>query len=291
MPVDNTIYDRPGDLWWHEDGLLAAIRTLLNPGRMEYLRQVFAGAGIDPATTTVVDIGCGGGLLAEELARLGCRVTGVDPSAASLAVAREHATSGGLEVEYLRGTGEALPFVDAAFDIACCCDVLEHVRDLERVISETSRVLKPGGLYLYDTINRTIRSRLVLIELLQEWSWTRLIPPNLHDWHQFIRPSDLVSIMARHGLRSLGYTGLSPRAGPLELLRLLRLLRRRKQGRLTQVELGRQAAMKLSADTSILYIGHAVRTPARPPGAPGPRTRPPGGRGSRRLRRHGLWLT
>src|SRR2546429_1247813 len=132
MPVDNTIYDRPGDLWWSDDGPLSAIRTALNPGRMDYFGRVFADLRIDPRSRTVLDIGCGGGLLAEELARLGARVTGVDPSAASLAVARAHAEGGGLAIRYLSGRGEALPLPDASFDIACCCDVLEHVRDLER---------------------------------------------------------------------------------------------------------------------------------------------------------------
>ncbi|MDQ6637098.1 MAG: bifunctional 2-polyprenyl-6-hydroxyphenol methylase/3-demethylubiquinol 3-O-methyltransferase UbiG [Candidatus Dormibacteraeota bacterium] len=256
MPVDNSIYDRPGDLWWGDDSPLAAIRTALNPGRLEYLGRVSASLGIDLRGKTVLDLGCGGGLLAEELGRLGGRVTGIDPAEASLAVARDHAVSGGLEIEYLAGSGEALPLPDASFDIVCCCDVLEHVDDLEKVISETSRALKPGGLYLYDTINRTLRSRLVLVKLLQEWSWTTIMPQDLHDWHQFIRPSELVSSLGRHGLRSLGYTGLQPAAGPLALLRFLR---QQKRGRLTAVELGERAVMKLSRDTSILYIGHAVK--------------------------------
>jgi 2-polyprenyl-6-hydroxyphenyl methylase / 3-demethylubiquinone-9 3-methyltransferase len=256
MPVDNTIYDWPGDIWWSDDGPLSAIRTALNPGRLEYFGRVFADLRIDPRAKTVLDIGCGGGLLAEELARLGCRVTGVDPSAPSLALAREHAAREGLAVEYLRGSGEALPFPDASFDIACCCDVLEHVEDLERVIMETSRVLRPGGLYLYDTINRTFRSHIVLIKLFQEWRWTRFTPPHLHDWDQFIRPSKLVDVLARHGLRSLGYSGLMTRANPLTLARLLLQL---KRGQLTQLELGRRAVLKLSGDASILYIGHAIK--------------------------------
>ncbi len=256
MPVDNTIYDRPGDLWWSDDSPLAAIRTALNPGRLEYFERVCADLGVEPRVRSVLDIGCGGGLLAEELARLGCRVTGVDPSEASLAVAREHAAREGLEISYLSGSGEALPVSDASFDIACCCDVLEHVRDLERVLSETSRVLRPGGLYIYDTINRTIPSRLVMIKLFQDWSWTNFMPPNLHDWDQFIKPRELTEIMERHGLHSRGHTGLRPGAHPLALLRSLR---HHKRGRLTLVELGERAVMKLSRDTSILYIGHAIK--------------------------------
>ncbi|HKA11741.1 MAG TPA: hypothetical protein VKI99_14880 [Candidatus Dormibacteraeota bacterium] len=135
------------------------------------------------------------------------------------------------------------------------------MHDLERVISETSRVLRPGGLYLYETINRTFASRLVLIKLFQDFAWTRFMPSNLHDWHQFIRPAELVGIMQRHGLRSLGYAGLKPRANALTLLRVLR---QHKRGHLTQVELGERAVMESCGDTSILYIGHAIKEIAKP---------------------------
>lgn len=288
MPADNAIYDQPGDPWWSDDGPLSAIRTALNPGRMEYFRQVFADLSIDPRDQTVLDVGCGGGLLAEDLARLGCRVTGVDPSAAAVTVARQHAETQGLQVVYLRGEGEALPLLDASFDIVCCCDVLEHVHDLERVMSETSRVLRLGGLYLYDTINRTFASWLVLIKLFQDLSWTRLMPPNLHDWRQFIRPSELAGIMQRHGLRCLGYAGLKPRANPLTLVSVLR---QHKRGRLTMVELGERAAMESSGDTSILYIGHALKDRGiRDPVVTPLRREPPGdvpaGRRQRRAEYH-----
>ena len=256
MPVDNTIYDLPGDQWWSDDAPLAAIRTALNPGRLQYLSRVFAELGIDPRGRRAVDVGCGGGLLAEELARLGLHVTGVDPSLPSLEVARRHASGSGLQVEYLHGAGEALPLPDATFDVALCCDVLEHVADVEQVLAEISRVLRPSGLLVYDTINRTLASRLVVIGLLQEWPWSRFMPPNLHAWDRFIMPSELVAGMERHGLSSLGYTGLKPVAGPA---RLVRLLRRRRRREISAAELGRGAVMGLSADTSILYVGHARR--------------------------------
>src|SRR5439155_26744182 len=182
MPVDNTIYDRPGDQWWSDDAPLSAIRTALNPGRLEYLSRVLASSGIDPRGANALDVGCGGGLLAEELARLGLRVTGVDPSVPSLEVARAHAAHAGLEIAYLPGFGEALPLLDSSFDLAVCCDVLEHVDDVDRVVAEIGRVLRPGGLFVYDTINRTIASRLVVVNLLQDWRWTRIMPPNLHSW-------------------------------------------------------------------------------------------------------------
>lgn len=254
MPVDNTIYDLPGDQWWNDDAPLAAIRTALNPGRLKYLSRVLSELGINPRGKRVLDVGCGGGLLAEELARLGLRVTGVDPSFPSLRTARHHADAGALDVEYLTGAGEALPVADATFDLAVCCDVLEHVADVEQVIAEISRALRPGGLFVYDTINRTLASRLVVINLLQVWSRTRVAPPNLHAWDRFLTPAELMGTMERSGLRSLGYTGLRPAANPISLIGLLR---RRKRGEISSAELGRGAVMALSHDTSILYVGHS----------------------------------
>src|SRR5438046_6696824 len=95
---------------------------------------------LGPPALCVLDIGCGGGLLAEEFARLGCHVTGIDPSEPSLAVARAHALQEDLAIEYREGVGESLPFADAYFDIVYCCDVLEHVNNLEAVISAVARV-------------------------------------------------------------------------------------------------------------------------------------------------------
>src|SRR5205807_4827140 len=236
------IYDRPGDQWWGDDAPLAAIRTALNPGRVEYLTRALAELGIEPQGKKVVDVGCGGGLLAEELARLGLRVTGVDPSLPSLEIARRHAASAGLEIEYLTGAGEALPLPDASVDVAACCDVLEHVADLDQVVAEISRVLRPGGVFVYDTINRTVASRLVVVNLLQDWPWTKVMPPNLHAWDRFITPTELIATMERLGLRSLGYTGLKPAANPI---RLVGLLRQRKRGEISAAELGRGAVMAL----------------------------------------------
>src|ERR1700680_1940355 len=155
MPVDNEIYNRAGDIWWDEHQPLNAILTAINPARLDYFTRVLMDLGVDPSGKTVVDIGCGGGLFAEEFAKLGAQVIGVDPSAASLATARSHAAGAGWRIDYREGSGERLPLDDASVDIACCVDVLEHVRALDAGISETARVLRPGGVYLFDTINRT----------------------------------------------------------------------------------------------------------------------------------------
>jgi 2-polyprenyl-6-hydroxyphenyl methylase/3-demethylubiquinone-9 3-methyltransferase len=262
MTVDNTLYDRMAESWWDEAGLLHLL-TALNPARFGYMRRVLTEElHVAPAGLRTLDIGCGGGLLAEEFARLGCAVVGVDPSEESLASARTHAASKELAIEYQRATGEALPFADDSFDLVYCCDVLEHVPDLPRVIAETARVLKPGGTYFYDTINRTARSRLIVIKLLQEWQWTALMPPRLHDWRMFIRPAELRRTLEAHGLVPGGVTGLKPRANPV---RLVRTLRRRKRGLLSYAAAVRAMDVGESPDMSVSYIGYARKPSAREP--------------------------
>lgn len=259
MPVDNDLYNRPGDIWWDEREILSLLRSMLNPARFGYFRQVLSERlGLDPVGMLALDIGCGGGFLAEEFARLGCRVTGIDPSEPSLATARAHAQQSGLQIDYRQGAGEQLPFADASFDLVYCCDVLEHVSDLERVISETARVLKPGGVYCFDTVNRTLFSKLVLIKLFQEWRWSRLLPPNLHAWEQFITPRELQRLLARYGLETREIRGMGPGVNPFTMLRLLIQY---KRGRATSLpRLGEIARFRLVRSTAASYLGYAVKT-------------------------------
>ena len=256
MPVDNTIYDRLAESWWDPDGVLGLLRTAANPARLAYIRATLAHLGIDPAGRALLDLGSGGGLLAEELAAGGCRVTGVDPSAASLAVARAHAARHGHAVAYARAAGEALPFPAAAFDLVVCCDVLEHVADLDRVLAETARVLRPGGVFLFDTINRTALARLALVTLLQDWPPTRVLPPGLHDAAQFIRPRALRAGLARHGIAVAGLTGLRPAANPLALLAALLAY---KRGRLSLAGLGRRVRLRPGGPRWVAYLGYGIR--------------------------------
>ena len=257
MPVDNTLYNRPGDIWWDEHEPLSTLRTMVNPGRFPYFREVLTERlGIDPRGKAALDVGCGGGLLAEEFARLGCVVTGIDPSESSLATARAHAARSGLAIDYRAGVGEALPCADASFDIVYCCDVLEHVADLDRVIAEIARVLTPGGVFLYDTINRTLVSKVVVIKLAQEWPATRFVPPNLHDWRRFITPSELQQIMARHGLQQREVIGLRPPLNPIVVLRDIRLC---KRGVISYGDLGRRLAFRRSKLRAGSYMGYALK--------------------------------
>jgi 2-polyprenyl-6-hydroxyphenyl methylase/3-demethylubiquinone-9 3-methyltransferase len=256
MPVDNALYDQPGDLWWDDTQPLAVLRTLLNPVRLTYLRSALASIGLDAHGLATLDVGCGGGLLTEALAQLGCAVTGVDPSAPSLATAREHAAQSGLAITYVTAPAEHLPFADASFALVTCCDVLEHLAVPDLALGEIARVLAPGGLFLYDTLNRTLPSWLVMIGLAQWLPATRVVPPGLHDWRCFIRPAELHRSITCHGLTLLGETGLLPRTTPLAALRAIRQCRR---GTITYAELGRHIALRPSALRSISYIGYAVK--------------------------------
>ena len=162
--VDNDVYDRIGATWWDEDNPLAFLHGSMTAGRMRYFRAVLARLGRLPAdgrSPTALDVGSGAGFLAEEFCRLGFAVTGVDPSAVSVASAAAHAERDGLDIRYRVGTGERLPVPSGSFDVVYCSDVLEHVRDVDQVLAETARALKPGGVYLFDTLNRTLLSKLV----------------------------------------------------------------------------------------------------------------------------------
>jgi len=204
-----------------------------------------------------LDIGCGGGFLAEEFARLGCRVVGVDPSAPSLETARRHAGNSGLEIDYRFGSGEDLPVPDGEFDVAYCCDVLEHVTDLDQVIRESARALKPGGIYFFDTVNRTLFSKLLAIKVMQDWRTTRIFDTPLHVWEMFIKPKELGLTMARHGLRLHETVGLGPRTK--NPARVLLGFVRASHGRMSFGELSRRLDAGQTRTKSMSYMGYATR--------------------------------
>jgi 2-polyprenyl-6-hydroxyphenyl methylase/3-demethylubiquinone-9 3-methyltransferase len=256
--VDNDVYDRLGASWWDESSLLSLLHGSFTPARFGYFRGVMArrfGAAV--AGLRVLDVGCGGGFLAEEFAAFGCQVTGIDPSPVSVGTARAHAAERGLRIDYLAGTGEALPFRDGSFGVACCCDVLEHVSDVDRVISEVARALEPGGLFLFDTINRTLKSRLLAVKAVQEWRLTRVTDVALHDWDMFVTPAELTAVLRRHGLLPGDITGLAPRANPLAVLRAYGGARR---GRISYGELSRRLDVGPVTSTALSYMGFAAKT-------------------------------
>ncbi len=256
--VDNDVYDRLGESWWDETSLLSLLQGSVTPGRFAYFRGVLArqfGAGA--AGRRVLDIGCGGGFLAEEFAALGCQVTGIDPSPVSIGAARAHAAQRGMRIDYRTGAGEELPVPDAFFGVACCCDVLEHVSDVDRVISEAARALEPGGLFLFDTINRTRKSRLLAVKAVQEWPLTRLTDVAVHNWDMFITPAELTAVLRCHGLAPGEITGLGPRANPVAIFGSYASAR---LGRITYGELSRRLNVGRVTSTAMSYMGFAVKT-------------------------------
>jgi 2-polyprenyl-6-hydroxyphenyl methylase / 3-demethylubiquinone-9 3-methyltransferase len=255
--IDNDLYDSDKQSWWQPDSALYLIQCSLNPARVGYLkRKLFEELGIDPRGKSALEVGCGGGMLCEEIARLGFETTGIDPSERSLQVARDHATLSGLRITYRTGSGEALPYPDGAFDVAFCCDVLEHVRDLPRVISEISRVLKPGGVFCYDTINRTWRSKLVAIKISQVWKRWAFLPANLHVWEMFIRPEELKLLLGENDLIWQEHRGLEPN---LPLVTVLGQLRRRARGDLNFRDLGAKLHLVETGNTGMMYLGYAIK--------------------------------
>jgi 2-polyprenyl-6-hydroxyphenyl methylase/3-demethylubiquinone-9 3-methyltransferase len=260
--VNNDIYRQMGHAWRDDDvGAFSSIRFTVNPVRFGYFHRVLGQERmLERGKRKVLDVGCGGGFLAEELARAEFDVTGVDPASETIETARAHAAMSKLNVEYCVGSGEQLPFPEASFDHVTCCDVLEHVDDVDdvdRVIGEIARVLKPDGLFFYDTVNRTLRSKLVVIKIMQDWSSTAIASvSNGHVWEKFIKPAELVASLKRHGLDPREMRGISPRGNPIGAWLNLR---RRARGQIGFEELGRRLGLHESGELSISYMGYAVR--------------------------------
>ena len=204
MRNDLTIYDTVADRWWSED--IRWVRTLKNlvPGRLKWFDRQ-----IDWQGKAVLDLGCAGGFMAEALAARGAHVTGIDPAADAIDAARAHARTEGLRIGYDVGVGEALPYDDSSFDAVVCVDVLEHVADLNKVLSEVARTLRPGGLFQFDTINRNPLARIATITIAEDVLC--LLPRGTHDPAMFIKPRELRAAMQGAGLVPGVMTGLGPR--------------------------------------------------------------------------------
>jgi len=256
---DHTLFERDAHLWWSDHGHCALLHSLV-PARLNYLCQIFTERlERDPGDATVLDVGCGGGLFTEEVARLGCRVTGVDLSRRSIEIAKLHADQMGLAIAYHVAAGEKLPFLDNTFDLVYCCDVIEHVHDVNRVVAESARVLKSGGIYLYDTINRTWLSKLFMITLMQKWEWLRVIPSDLHDWEKFVTPAEIQHILTHHRLKTHDMIGLMPDMNPITSIRRLFDIRKVKRGTMSHAEFGRGMIFHPSRFQWMNYMGYAVK--------------------------------
>ncbi|MEM6637469.1 MAG: bifunctional 2-polyprenyl-6-hydroxyphenol methylase/3-demethylubiquinol 3-O-methyltransferase UbiG [Pseudomonadota bacterium] len=200
---DLSIYDAEADGWWDAD--TRWVRTLHNmvPARLRYFDTL-----VDWEDRDVLDLGCAGGFMAEALARRNARVTGIDPATKAIDAARRHADHEGLSIRYDVGTGEMLPYGSESFDRVVCVDVLEHVDDLGKVLAQVARVLRPGGYFLFDTINRNLLSRLAVVTMAEDI--LRLLPRGTHDPAKFIRPGELKSALTKAGLTCGAMAGLGP---------------------------------------------------------------------------------
>ncbi len=193
-------YDQQAAHWWDEAATIFPL-SKLNPLRFQYFDQRIP----HWRELRVLDVGCGGGYTCEFLARRGARVTGIDQSAACIAAAQAHAEEQGLAIAYHTGVGEDLPFPAHTFDVVTCVDVLEHVSSPVATVAEISRVLKPGGYFCFDTINRTPQSHWLMIRLLEDG--LRLIPRGVHDWQKFVPPEDLRQFLMQTGLTTIHMQG------------------------------------------------------------------------------------
>jgi 2-polyprenyl-6-hydroxyphenyl methylase/3-demethylubiquinone-9 3-methyltransferase len=203
--TDPALYDSAAADWW--SGQVRWLRTLQNlvPARLRAFDPVVG----DWRGKRGLDLGCAGGFMAEALAARGALVTGLDPATAAVKAGRARSRTTGSRVDYLVGMGEHLPFQGTAFDVVVCVDVLEHVRDLAAVIAEVRRVLRPGGLFLFDTINRNPISALAVVTIAERV--LRLLPPGTHQVEGFIRPAELRGLLRDQGFTVGPMVGLGPR--------------------------------------------------------------------------------
>jgi len=161
---------------------------------------------------SLLEVGSGGGLICEELGHRGAMALGIDPSEGAIQTARIHARQSGLgqNVTFEQGYAEALPFANGSFSTIVCLDVLEHVEDLAATLDEISRVLAPGGVFIFDTINRTWLSRLVLIWIGERFFQKYGLVPGLHEHQRFITPGELRALVSARGLQVQELVGFTP---------------------------------------------------------------------------------
>ncbi|MBC57042.1 MAG: bifunctional 3-demethylubiquinol 3-O-methyltransferase/2-polyprenyl-6-hydroxyphenol methylase [Confluentimicrobium sp.] len=197
--------------WWDPNGKFKPLH-MLNPCRLDYITaQIAAEFGRDlsgPAPFAglrLLDIGCGGGLLAEPMARLGARVTGADAAAGNIPVAQVHAAQSGLEIDYRHTTAEALAEAGEVFDVVLNMEVIEHVASPPAFLAACRALLKPGGLMICSTINRTPKSFMAAI-VGAEWVM-RWLPKGTHEWGKFITPDELFALLEKAGMEPVDRKG------------------------------------------------------------------------------------
>ena len=206
-------FDRLGGEWWRSGGEFELLHRM-NPVRLRFLRdQAQPLFGFDPAVArpfaglTALDVGCGGGLLSEPLARLGAATTGIDGSEEAIAAAAAHAAAADLTIDYRRTTAEGLAATGARFDIVTAMEIVEHVADRPAFLGALAGLTRPGGLIVMSTLNRTGRSFALAIvgaEYVMRW-----VARGTHNWRKFVRPHELSAGLRRHGVAVTAMAGMA----------------------------------------------------------------------------------
>jgi 2-polyprenyl-6-hydroxyphenyl methylase/3-demethylubiquinone-9 3-methyltransferase len=213
-PVEVERFSAIAAEWWNPTGKFKPLHVF-NPVRLSFIRDEAARRfGRDAKAPRpfsglrLLDIGCGGGLLCEPMARLGFSVTGVDASARNVAVAQAHAEGGGLDIDYRANTAEALlDQGEPLFDVILNMEVIEHVADPARFLQDCVRLLKPGGLMIVATLNRTPKALALAVvgaEYVLGW-----LPRGTHDWRKFIKPHEILAFLAHEPVSVAGPFGVS----------------------------------------------------------------------------------
>lgn len=210
-PAEVAKFEAMAAEWWDTNGKFKPLH-MLNPCRLDYITsQIAAEFGRDLATTLpfkglrILDIGCGGGLLAEPMARLGGVVVGADAAPGNIPVAQIHAQQSGLDIDYRHITAEALAQAGEQFDVVLNMEVVEHVADTQGFLTACQQLLKPGGIMLCSTINRNPKSFMMAIvgaEVIMRW-----LPRGTHDWNKFITPDELFELIRGAGLEPVDRKG------------------------------------------------------------------------------------
>jgi 2-polyprenyl-6-hydroxyphenyl methylase/3-demethylubiquinone-9 3-methyltransferase len=203
-PAEVARFERIARTWWDPDGAMKTLHRF-NPVRIGFVRDRAAGrwdrdvrGGRPLAGLTVLDVGCGGGLLCEPLARLGATVTGVDPAPTNIEVARLHAARSGLDIDYRQTQVEDLVAQGLRYDIVLAMEVVEHVADVDMFVSACCKAVKPGGQLYMATLNRTLRAfALAIVGAEYVLGW---LPKGTHQWEKFVTPRELADAIADGGL-------------------------------------------------------------------------------------------